>query len=244
MLKTLEIDITACPMAASTDSTPSARCSYAAVERLFSRIGGDTEPACLDLQVLNLKGFDFAVEASGSVLSRAVAICHLRALVLQKCLRVLSLLRAFVSSQRAVSLRHFLLSAQARSESEHDSQPGRLSPLDAFLSSAQYLESLIVDAPFDNALQPSVHCFAKPTLKILMLRCDVVRAFLTGEPPRTYDLAELSALAQACPHLYDLAIPFPPFPLLHRLPERTLAEEGPAFAAFLVSASLSLVYST
>ena len=196
----------------------------------------------LRLHVLNFKRFDFK-QATCPVVA-AVAFECLRTLILQDCQNVSALLN---DASRSVGpkLNHLLITSARRIEQGRPAASTNKA-VEAFLQAATGLQSLAIDAAIDPALEPSIEAFAKPCLKLLMLRCTPLPYSYPNlariEPEvrhRYWAVHELRKLVQRCPALSELAIHFPPIPICFTLDvphaRDALEEHYPEYFAFLVS---------
>jgi hypothetical protein len=107
--------------------------------------------------------------------------------------------------------------------------------MNTFLRAASNLQSLVIDAQYDSALEPRIESFAKLQLEMLMLRCTPPIGLQSNILHRYWTTQELQDVIRRCPNLSELGINFPPLPITHNLEAKGLADEAPEYEAFAVS---------
>ena len=184
----------------------------------------------LRLRTLNLKGCDFG--SCGDFLTDAVEFGNLQILVLQQCCNISAIFRACYGEKLPTSLRHLLITSTRQIETNPLAQD---SAVDDFVRASIELQSLVIDAQYDQILEPKIQSFATSSLEILMLRCDSPILPRSGLAYRYWTVERLQSFVKACPNLSELAINFPPVAVISHLGQASLVGETDEYNAFIVS---------
>ena len=182
------------------------------------------------IRTINLKGFNF--QSSSLVLAGIAKLCDLETLILQQCCSVLTLLQAFRCSGVSQTLRQLLITSEFRIESRPRTA---VSEMDEFIAGSTELQSLIIDAPLDAILEPTIASLSLPSLEILMLQCHSPIEHDLDAPTTSWTRQQVEAMVMRCPNISNLGINFPHLSIMHKLNENGFVDEAPEYGEFAVS---------